>query len=208
MSHGRGRLRSTRAYRIIYNRHLLGPIGHFNSILAPEVLLSTALLHPKIRHDSCCAAGCHASRPIISTPASRTGSAMTSIAVIVSPGMVKRRRDRWPQDRAMPAAPRNRHARHILGGHSGQHHHDSERAFHVGTLSCDFSSPAAISHGGYGVPDEPACSFPITSRGASWWVMEGHPTTPSPSGASQPRWISWPTSGGGFRGAVSSPPER
>jgi malate dehydrogenase len=50
---------------------------------------------------------------------------------------------------------------------------DSVRAIHAGTPARDWTSLAVVSHGEYGVPEGLVCSFPVTSDGGAWRVVEG-----------------------------------
>lgn len=50
---------------------------------------------------------------------------------------------------------------------------DSVRALQFGTPEGDWTSMAVLSRGEYGVPEGLAFSFPITSDGSSWQVVEG-----------------------------------
>jgi malate dehydrogenase len=50
---------------------------------------------------------------------------------------------------------------------------DSVRSIHDGTPPGDWTSLAVVSHGEYGVPAGLVSSFPVTSDGGSWRVVEG-----------------------------------
>jgi malate dehydrogenase len=50
---------------------------------------------------------------------------------------------------------------------------DAVRALHAGTPLGDWSSVAVVSHGEYGVPAGLVCSFPVTSNGGTWRVVDG-----------------------------------
>ncbi|WP_020579813.1 malate dehydrogenase [Actinopolymorpha alba] len=52
---------------------------------------------------------------------------------------------------------------------------DSVRALHLGTPADDWTSMAVLSRGEYGVPEGLSFSYPITSEGAHWQVVEGLP---------------------------------
>ena len=50
---------------------------------------------------------------------------------------------------------------------------DSVKALHGGTPAGDWASMAVLSHGQYGVPEGLSFSYPITSDGQKWEVVEG-----------------------------------